>query len=252
MSQGKIYPTASNVNVFINGIHIDQAYRVDYKDSLTKTPVWGYNDTVYSKALQGRAIVQGILVINYTFPGYLKAVLADNAVFGKNKDVNASNLWRKDTIETDEQKRLIIESLTKSDSVTEKSQRAADIAKSLFPNQFSEKSPPKNNEDYLTDSQLVEEALKEQYLQGNIKKSDPLRMSKNELSYPPVDMEVYFTEPATASWWLLYKGVEFTEVSQQISAAGQDGSSENLFEVYEFICKERQIKRADVPRSSRD
>lgn len=269
MSQGQIYPTAGNVSVFINGIHIDQAYRVDARESLDKTPIFGYNDTVYSKAVQGRNIVQGILVINFTFPGYLKAVLSEAEVNPKDSEaiLKQNNAYVKGTINSSVKKTELIDSIENIEYVGEdtstyeemkKAMQAAEIARILFgedkktDQQTMAAFNSVKNYTQASESEMLIEALKEKYLEGGIKKPEGLKTSRSVLTYKPVTMDVYYGDPGTITWLLSYKDVEFTEISQQISAAGQDGSSENLFEVYQFICKERQIKRLDVPRSSKD
>ena len=77
MEQYYIYSTASTVAAFINGYHIEQAYGFNYKETIPKVPVYGYNDYEFSKVLRGKGIVQGILVVNFVFPGYLTAVLTN-------------------------------------------------------------------------------------------------------------------------------------------------------------------------------
>jgi hypothetical protein len=75
MDQVYIYSTASTVAAFLNGYHIEQAYGFNYKENVPKIPIYGYNDYEYSKVVRGKGVVQGILVLNFVFPGYLTAVL---------------------------------------------------------------------------------------------------------------------------------------------------------------------------------
>ena len=56
-------------------------------------------------------------------------------------------------------------------------------------------------------------------------------------------MEVYHIEPAFAPWYIVLRDVEVTDVSQTMSAAGADGSSDPLYETYEFIARRRTIHK---------
>jgi hypothetical protein len=70
-----LYPTASTTAIFINGYHVEQAYQLQYKETVNKIPIYGYSDYTYSKIAVGRTLVQGIMVVNFISPGYLTAVL---------------------------------------------------------------------------------------------------------------------------------------------------------------------------------
>ena len=257
MSQGNIYPTASNVSVYINGIHIDQAYRIDYKESLPKSPIYGYNDEKYTKAIKGRSLIQGLLVVNFTFPGYLKAVLAEAEINPNAAEaiLKQNQRYVKNTINHSQRKKDLLDSLPDANTPESKAQRAADISKLILDSTIRDYDQGRQQSlDYeaINDSESMVQALKEKYLGGGVKSPDGLRMSRSVLTYNPVTMDVYYGDADKMTWWVSYQDVEFSDISQQASAAGQDGSSENLFEIYEFICKGRQIKRADVPRSDKD
>ena len=63
----------------------------------------------------------------------------------------------------------------------------------------------------------------------------------------PFNMEVYHLEPEFAPWYIVLDSVEITDVSQTMSAAGAEGSSDPLYETYEFIAKRRTIIKTRHP-----
>ena len=69
------YPTPSNVKLYVGDVYLDDAYRVDWQCQNPKTPLYSWADSKYRAVAQGREIVSGRLIINYRFPGYLKAAL---------------------------------------------------------------------------------------------------------------------------------------------------------------------------------
>jgi len=70
-----LYPTASSIAVFLNGYHVEQTYQLQYKESVNKVPIFGYNDHTYSKVALGRQMIQGVLVVNFLFAGYLNTII---------------------------------------------------------------------------------------------------------------------------------------------------------------------------------
>lgn len=71
----KFYPTPSDVKCYINGIEIDDMYRIDFKREVRHQPIYGYADKKWSFAAKGKELVTGQLVLNYRYPGYLTAVI---------------------------------------------------------------------------------------------------------------------------------------------------------------------------------
>lgn len=71
------YYTPCNVGIYIGGYKLSEAFRVDWDARDSKTPLYGWADETYSAVTNGRKIVTGRLVINYKYPGYLSAAIAE-------------------------------------------------------------------------------------------------------------------------------------------------------------------------------
>lgn len=72
------YPSPANVKIYIGGVYIDDAFRVDWQAQNPKTPMYSWADSQYRAVAQGREIVSGRLLINYRFPGYLLEAMRNN------------------------------------------------------------------------------------------------------------------------------------------------------------------------------
>src|SRR5688572_10366885 len=70
-----IFPTASSISVFLQGFHLELAYQLQFKENQSQVPIYGYNDFIFTKTARSRKFIDGILVLNFTFPGYLNVVL---------------------------------------------------------------------------------------------------------------------------------------------------------------------------------
>lgn len=70
------YFSGSQASIFIGDVWVDEI--IDWQCSLgaNAVPIYGYGDTFWSHAAQGRVIVQGSFTINFKEPNYLFAVLA--------------------------------------------------------------------------------------------------------------------------------------------------------------------------------
>ena len=55
-------------------------------------------------------------------------------------------------------------------------------------------------------------------------------------------IDLYYQDPDFVNWYVTFNNVYFTEVSQSASQAGAEGSSEPLYEIYQFIASDRKIK----------
>lgn len=65
------YPSPADVRVFIGDIWVDDLYRIDFSVNNPRTPLYDYTSTYFKDVVEGTTIVQGQLVINYRYPGYL-------------------------------------------------------------------------------------------------------------------------------------------------------------------------------------
>jgi hypothetical protein len=92
------YPSPAEVKVFIGNQWVDDIYRIDYSISEPKTPLYDYTSKYFKDVAGGHTIVQGTIIINYRFPGYLqyaikqKGLLIDPEVL---RDLNnAADMFR--------------------------------------------------------------------------------------------------------------------------------------------------------------
>lgn len=225
-----VLPTASNVSVYLNGYHVDLAYRIDYKEDTGKVPIYGYNDLTYSSIAATRSIVQGILVVNFAFPGYLQFAIQAGTRRNAEETFNVSGeISEQSTVKI---RRDVLQSL-----------------KNELPPNFTE-------EDRVARAQYIASLLENKdtakettrilkILYGSDKKN--VGSSTRQESALVVDgrkrtgstLDVYFEDQGTSTWLMRFSDVYFTDVSQQASQAGAEGSAEPLYEIYSFIASSR-------------
>lgn len=245
-----IYPTASTVAVFVNGLHIDQAYQIQYKESANKIPIYGYNDHKFTKVVKGRQAVSGALVLNFVFPGYLNMVL-DKQRQVKNKTPAALyNAGVADSVISEESLEENIAVLLRTElppNTDEASRKArAEYIAGLI------STGPETREQ-------TKKRLTKLFIEGdsddpfNIKAAQtPFRLPEERNMLSPIEQEndginidIYYQDPQLSDWYLSFKNVHFYDVSQAISQAGAEGSSDPLYEVYSFMAREKIIKLLD-------
>lgn len=75
------YPSPAEVKVFINeNMWVDDVYRIDYNLTNQRIPLYDYTSQFFKGVAEGHSIVQGQLIINYRFPGYLKYAIEQRLV----------------------------------------------------------------------------------------------------------------------------------------------------------------------------
>jgi len=236
MSDLFIYPTASTSAIFVNGIHIEQAYRIDFKESQPKVPIYGYNDYEFNTTARSKGIVQGLLVLNFVFAGYLNAVLEQSTVpfvpTLYNYDLSDHKAVKDNPKFKDNLKQALQTELPPNTDSESRTTRAEYIASLLG----------KGNAEY-TDK--VKESLQNVFI-GDLENVDdskkPLTSSliseHGALSYygeKGITLDIYYNDPEESSWFTRFENVHLTDVSQQISQAGAEGSSEPLYEIYSWF-----------------
>lgn len=249
MYNNLFYPTASNVAVFINGYHIDQAYRFDYRESSPKIPVFGYNDYNYGRVLRGREIINGMLILNFIFSGYLYTVLEKT---GSGVDqASLNNIYLNDPdrpvelnpkyVNDDAIKQKVAkdmqENMPTNIGLLNRLARAEYIANLLASSEKNKIDVEKAINDELSGRDEGESSA---INSNRATLNSPLTLSRQ--GRPEIEMEVYFQDLDKVTWYLTFRDVYFTEVNQQMSQAGAEGSSEPLYEIYNFIAKSKKIK----------
>lgn len=236
----RYFPTASNVSIFLNSLHVDLAYRVDWKEASDKIPIYGYNDTHYSRVVQSKSIIQGFVIVDFIYPGYLSAAL--QYPMYKNKEVSNQKLYNKlDRVEITPYSTRALENLLKTElpansSLEDRKARAEYIA-SLVQNPSGRSQAKEALKGVTTVPVSTAARLYEKLVDTSL-------LLKNQPKEGSV-LDIYYGDPSVNSWFSRFENVYFTDVSQQISQAGAEGSSEPLYEIYQFIASNKKtvIKR---------
>jgi len=234
------YPTASNVAVFLNGLHVDQAYRIDYKDNVPKIPIFGYNDYEFTQVARGKGYVQGMLIINFTVPHYLSTVLD----YKSSPFVPRLYNYLPPSKSSDDQlqanlKQAFLTDLPPDDTTVGKQARAEYIASLISKKDKNLKAKVKKALYDFYDSGLATEEQADSVIKMR-EVANPLTIKSNTEAGNTID--VYYTDPQDATWFLRFNDVHFYDVTQQISQAGAEGSSEPLYEIYSFLAKNKTIR----------
>ena len=241
-----IYNTASNIALFINGYHIEQGYGFNYRESIPKTPIYGYNDYEYSKVVRGKGLVQGILVINFVFPGYLTTALTANQDVFLPKMFNYNIGYDLTSPSIASQYRLNVEDTLRSELPSNTPGESKRARAEFIANLISKKDPVVREQ--------TKKALYQFYMNADPSAEDSgetPRKNTKSLNSPLVadsksvlgnQIDLYYQDPDLCSWFVRFNNVHFTEVSQNNSQAGSEGSSEPLYEVYEFLAKNKEIR----------
>ncbi len=239
MSQDtRYFPTASNVSVFLNTLHVDLAYRIDWKEVTDKIPIYGYNDTYYSTVAQARSVIQGFLITNFVRPGYLSAAIRYKRDSSKYEDqyqwnLNHPTLYGYSSLDPRSLALSLKTELPPNIPGDDRKARAEYIASLLKSN---------------TDRKAVKEELKKITTLPNYAEVDArerLEDTSLVLANQPEKgstIDVYYTDPVDSAQFVRFENVYFTDVSQQISQAGAEGSSEPLYEIYQFIASKKITK----------
>jgi hypothetical protein len=219
-----IYPTASSVAAFLDGYHVDQLYQIQYKESNNILPIYGYNDKFFSTVAQGKYIVQGVLVINFITPLYLNNILSlpTGMEYVLNTNDNISGLGDVNSV-ADKFNRNLKTELPPNGTLEERKARAEFLANSVGKNSL---------QSYVLKHKLYLQTTKT----TNYKRSFESSILKNKSN---LNLDVFYGESSNS---IRFTNVYFTEVSQILSQAGSEGSSEPLYEVYSFLAREKQIK----------
>lgn len=243
--------------VFLNGYHIDQVYRVDYRENSQKVPIYGYNDIHYTKAVQSKVLIQGMLVTNFVFSAYLNRAVIDRGknlsfvpklynygFYGKSKDTAETamkeNLKRgfksempSSSLETREARAEYIANLLSKPSERKRTKEALNKFFSVQPER--EANVPLSLEDTIS---INEQSINLPSTKPDIDTNSMLLLD-GTLPYGST-IDVYYQDPRFVTWFQRFSNVYFNDVSQQISQAGAEGSAEPLYEIYSFMASKRE------------
>lgn len=245
MANTYFFPTASTVAVILNGYHVDMAYRVDYRENTPKTPIYGYNDYEYTKVSRGKGIIQGLLVLNFTVPFYL------NYILDRKEDPYVARLYNTPAINntvskstssqySENLKRGLLTELPPNSDPSSRAARAEYIA-SLISNK--DKSLKEQTKQALYELFNTEASAEDQPTVTDIATRTtivPSSLTVEPKSRQGNTLDVYFQDPEYIPWHIRFNNIHFYSCSQQASQAGAEGSSEPLYEIYEWIASSKQ------------
>ena len=230
-----LFPTASNIAVFLNGVHLDLAYQLQYRETINKVPIYGYNDSRYAKVALGKQMIDGILVVNFTFPGYLNTVL--DVLYNEDRGPYVPRLYNYDYSEkTNTQKEKLVRSI-QSELRTELPPNADDETRSARANYIASLISKDQNVRKATVEALERSFYSKPEDRGLEHIFSPLAVKTDQ-----VLLDIYYQDPEYATWFIRFEDVSFYQVSQSASQAGAEGSSDPLFEIYSWIASEKKIK----------
>lgn len=100
------YFSGSQASIFIGDLWVDEI--VDWQCSVgaSSTPIYGYGDTFFRHAAQGRVLVQGSFTINFKEPNYLFAILErykQRLAFAESIEQDQRGSYRKKSLEYNEE-----------------------------------------------------------------------------------------------------------------------------------------------------
>jgi hypothetical protein len=199
-----------------------------------KIPIYGYNDYSFTKIARGKGIVQGLLVLNFVFPGYLNTVIENPRNGFVPKLYNYKLQGRRDS-----EDRAVGQGVTEQlrtelpgNSTTEEKQARAEFIAGILTqnNRNSREAVSDALYGFFSDEELVADT-------GTNANQSPL-LSEN-LTDIGNYLDVYYQDPENVTWFTRFENVHITDVSQQISQAGAEGSSEPLYEIYQWMAKNK-------------
>ena len=253
----------------IHGVDVDLAFRLDWKEAQPRVPIYGYNDHEYTKTISGRKLIQGFLVMNYIAPHYLTSYFSVQDRIARQKSEQDTKF---DLFE------ILPPTLTKADRIA----RAEMIASLMFKEAHSVRGPYGDSAlsqiyagqarhfDSVAHGAAYKPGYSKSKLGTTVNKTQEVPIGIKQKLFDafgggrvpfqrephintvfdisrPFNMEVYHLEPEFAPWYIVLDSVEITDVSQTMSAAGAEGSSDPLYETYEFIAKRRTIIKTRHP-----
>lgn len=210
------YPSPSNVKLYIGDVYLDDAFRVDWQAQNPKVPMYSWADVNYRAVAQGREIVSGRLLINYRFPGYLRAAIEGREGGSSIDETTLENVIRENVLEMS-------------------SASAHDRIEALMA------ANAKDDNGYTLS--MLESALKS-IDSPNIKSS---RFSNNSAyragATKPFNIKIIYGDSEGFHLSKTLTDCHITGESQTISGAATGGgdmssSGSPIYEVYSFFCRE--------------
>jgi hypothetical protein len=244
----RFYPTPATVKYYINDIELDDMYRVDFQRSINYQPIYGYNSMQYDFVAKGKELVNGNLIINYRYPGYLAMAIL-NALLASNSTKDAmstiddrKNLKFKDNKFKTEQ---LINYLDKANIST--NDKLKTIANSIKESLDFDKALTNENIANILQDKYIKKLPKDSGSLANQLKStqDKKSVLSSILDYQRVikfDLTVRYGFQDVESYVRIFKDCVITGEGETVSAAAGGGndissSAQPILEIYPFFAK---------------
>ncbi|RMG69777.1 MAG: hypothetical protein D6710_08300 [Nitrospirae bacterium] len=231
----RFYPTPSTVKYYIQGIELDDIYRVDYNRTVRHNPVYGYDSKKFGFIARGKELVTGNIIVNYRYPGYLTTAILNFTVNESAAKVGVENKFgnknstfvSKETLEVD---------LGAIDGLGSVDDKAKAIANRLLEGNF------------LSNDEIIAR-LKKNFEDRHLRRqeeedfsiySSPLDIDLAKLKF---DMTVrYGFQDIEHGYVRVFKDCYLIGESETVSAAAGTGgdmssSAQPILEVYPFFCR---------------
>lgn len=226
------FPTASNCAIFINGHHIDLAYKFDYREASQRLPIYGYNDYNFSKMARGRNLIQLSLIINFVHPEYLSYAFTET----ENKVVfNTNNILGSEDLATSKKS---MEDYFRNNMTQDISDPAGRATRAEF---ISKMLDDRINRQRYKDA-LYTNVNSSLLLEKGSTSTDSVATHKSGYKNNKSTIDVYYADPSLSIYRVSFLDVNIFDVSQEISQMGLDGSSSPLYEIYQMYASKREIK----------
>jgi len=264
MASKKLYLTPSTTTYYINGVLIDDMYRVDFRRAINRQPVYGYNSRQFDFVADGKELITGNLIINFRYPGYLRNVIVDGKL---RENENAAKLDKKlKGITTDNFSYMDVEELVNNADTALTSEDKAKIIGNMLIGQNHANSDITvgQNRSFTAGKGIsastvpasttaMVEALRENYFKrfstpdpgvgpkGNIQSTLSSPLDSRHIENSTFDLTVHYGGQR-ATFYRVFKECYITGEEETVSAsagAGNDMSSsaQPILEVYPFFCR---------------
>ena len=76
MGINREYFSGSQASLFIGDVWVDDIVEINYSDTYSAKPIFGYGSTWYDHVAEGREIIQGSFTVNFREPNYIWMILS--------------------------------------------------------------------------------------------------------------------------------------------------------------------------------
>lgn len=70
-----LYKSPVDTYIFVNDVWVEDVYRVDWDLKRSRVPIYGYDDVYYGQVAEGKQIITGTILVNFTDTSYFTAAL---------------------------------------------------------------------------------------------------------------------------------------------------------------------------------